>query len=180
MMRFEGKQLTVRTIEADDLEKLLPVFLSNPVALQQTEGSDGEIGKYDLERWQRDWSIAQMMPERHMLGCYLKEQDAAIGFVEYIDEHDRLGQPWLGAVVIHKLYQRQGLGTQAVQLVVEHIHKETGASILYGGVTELNVQGLTFAQHIGFRPSSQEVSHRFPTGKQSVVVLELPLMSKGK
>ncbi|GAC1392744.1 MAG: hypothetical protein NVS4B11_16370 [Ktedonobacteraceae bacterium] len=177
MIELESKRLHIREITADDLEKMLPVFLSNPDALQQTEGSEGEIGKYDLERWQRDWYIAQMMPGRHMLGCYLKEIGEAVGFVEYVDEHDRLGQPWFGAVVIHKSYQRQGLGAEAVHIVIKHIRKETGASVLYSSVVEQNVQGLALARHVGFRPSSQQASHQFPMGKQAIIVLELPLIN---
>jgi len=172
MIELESERLRIREIAADDLEKLLPVFLSNPDALLQTEGSEGEIGRYDLERWQRDWYIAQMMPGRHMLGCYLKENDEAIGFAEYVEEHDRLGQPWFGAIVIRKDMQRQGLGSEVMDVVIEHIHKETGTSLLYSGVLEQNKAGRALAQRVGFTRSGQQAAHQFPMGKREIIVLE--------
>ena len=175
MIEFESERIRIREIVADDLERLLPVFLSNPDALLQTEGSDGEIGKYDLERWQRDWSIAQMMPDRYMLGCYLKANDEAIGFAEYVEMHDRLGQPWFGAIVIRKDVQRQGLASEIMGVVMEHIHIETGASLLYSGVIEQNVAGRALAQRAGFTRSMQEAAHQFPMGKQEIIVLERAL-----
>lgn len=175
MIELESVRLQIREIAADDLEKLLPVFLSNPDALLQTEGSEGEFGKYDLERWQRDWYIAQMIPGRHMLGCYLKENDEAIGFAEYVEEHDRLGQPWFGAIVIRKDMQRQGLGSEIIGVVIEHIREETGASVLYSGVIEQNMAGLALAQRVGFTRSVQEAAHQFPMGKQEIIVLETTL-----
>lgn len=177
MIELESERLQIREITADDLEKLLPVFLSNPDSLLQTEGSDGEIGKYDLERWQRDWYIAQMMPGRHMLGCYLKENDEAIGFAEYVEEHDRLGQPWFGAIVIRKDVQRQGLGREIMAVVMEHIHKETGAPLLYSGVLEQNKAGRALAQRVGFTRSTQQAAHQFPMGKQEIIVLERALVA---
>jgi RimJ/RimL family protein N-acetyltransferase len=155
----------------------LLVFLSNPDALVQTEGSDGEIGKYDLERWQRDWYIAQMMPGRHMLGCYLKPNDDAIGFAEYVEEHDRLGQPWFGAIVIRKDVQRQGLASEIMNEVIEHIAKETDALLLYSGVLEQNVVGQALAQRVGFTRSTRQASHQFPMGRQEIIVLERPLIT---
>ncbi len=172
MIGLESERLRIREIAADDLEKLLAVFLSNPDALLQTEGSEGEIGKYDFERWQRDWYIAQMMPGRHMLGCYLKENDEAIGFAEYVEEHDRLGQPWFGAIVIRKDMQRQGLGSEITGVVIAHICEETGALLLYSGVLEQNVRGHALARHVGFTRSTQEAAHQFPMGKQEIIVLE--------
>lgn len=58
MIDLESERLRLREMSADDLPLGLPVYLSNPDFLQQQEGSEGEAGKYDLERWQRDWFIA--------------------------------------------------------------------------------------------------------------------------
>lgn len=177
MIELESERIQIREIVADDLEELLPVFLSNPDALLQTEGSEGEIGKYDLERWQRDWFIAQIMPGRHMLGCYLKANDEAIGFAEYVEEHDRLGQPWFGAIVVRKDVQRQGLGSEIMDVVMKHIRTDTGALLLYSGVLEQNVAGRALAQRVGFTRSMQEAAHQFPMGKQEITVLERPLVA---
>jgi hypothetical protein len=68
-----------REATVDDLPALLPIYLSNPAFVEQNEGSEGEIGLYDLDRWQRDWQIMKMMPGNHRLGCYLKTDLTPVG-----------------------------------------------------------------------------------------------------
>ncbi len=173
MLELESERLYIREITADDVEKVLPVHLSNPDFLQQMEGSEGEAGRYDLERWQRDWQIAQMMPGRHMLACYLKETGEAVGYVEYLEEHDD-GTPWIGVLSIHREHQRQGLGTEAFQRLLEHFREEYSWSLIHTGVLEGNEAGLGFTQHLGFQPNRQLTS-RMSGGIQQFIIFERPL-----
>jgi len=118
MLELMAERLQIREITADDLAALLPVYLSNPAFVEQNEGSEGEIGRYDLDRWQRDWHILQMMPGSHRLGCYLKMDHTPVGFLDFLEEHDD-GYPWLGTLVIQKDYQRQGLGSETFHCLVD-------------------------------------------------------------
>src|SRR6185312_15551070 len=88
MIALESERLTIRELAAGDLPLLMPVHLSNPAFLALMEGSEGEAGRYDLARWQRDWQIASMMPGRHMLGIFLKSTDEAVGFCDFFEEVD--------------------------------------------------------------------------------------------
>ncbi|HLI07671.1 MAG TPA: GNAT family N-acetyltransferase [Ktedonobacteraceae bacterium] len=173
MIERESERLSIREITAHDVEKVLPVHLSNPDFLQQMEGSEGEAGRYDLQRWQRDWQIAQMMPGRHTLACYLKKTGEAVGYVEYLEEHDD-GAPWIGVLTIHRAHQRQGLGTEAFQHLIAHFRAEYGWSRLRAGVLEHNEAGLGFARHLGFQPIRQ-LSTRTSGGMQHFIIFELPL-----
>lgn len=173
MIELESERLFIRTITVDDVEKLLPVHLSNPDFLRQMEGSEGEAGRYDLARWQRDWHIAQMMPGRHTLACYLKDTDEAVGYVEYLEEHDD-GAPWIGVLTIHRSHQRQGLGTEAFQRLIEHFRQDYGWSLIHAGVMENNEAGLGFARYLGFQPIRQLTS-RMSGGIQQFIIFELPL-----
>lgn len=173
MIELESERLYMREITADDVEKVLPVHLSNPDFLRQMEGSEGEAGRYDLARWQRDWQIAQMMPGRHTLACYLKdtgETGEAVGYVEYLEEHDD-GAPWIGVLTIHRAHQRQGLGTEAFRRLMEHFREAYGWSLLHAGVLENNEAGLGFARHLGFQPIGQHTS-RMSGGIQPFIVFE--------
>src|SRR5581483_1535797 len=172
---LESERLQLREMVEEDLPFVLPVYLSNPDFLQQQEGSEGEAGRYDLERWQRDWAIAQMMPGRHMYGCYLKSTDEAVGFIDYLEEHEDDGKPWLGALTIHKAHQRQGLGSEAFYRLIDYFRNHYGWSVLRAGVLEQNAVGLVFLQHLGFERVGDGLK-RFSGGEQRFLVFERSLV----
>jgi RimJ/RimL family protein N-acetyltransferase len=177
MIELESARLRLREISADDLALVLPVYVSNQDFLQQQEGSEGEAGRFDLERWQRDWHIAQMMPGNHWLGCYLKAQGEAVGFIGFLEENEDDGKPWLGALIIHSAYHRQGLGTEAFYCLTDHFRGEYSWPVLRAGVLEQNKAGLAFAHHLGFQPV-QEGMKRFSGGEQRFFVLERSLVEE--
>lgn len=59
MLYVESQRLTIREITEDDLVAILPVLVSDPEHLRRQEGSEGEPGRYDMQRWQRDWTIGR-------------------------------------------------------------------------------------------------------------------------
>ena len=175
MIELESERLQIRDLVADDLAEMLPVYMSNPDFLQQQEGSEGEAGRFDLERWQRDWSIAQMMPGNHWLGCYLKPHGEAVGFIGYLEEHEDDGTPWLGAIIIYKAYQRQGLGTEAFHRLIDYFRNHYHWSVLRAGMLEQNAAGMAFAQHLGFHPVKEGLK-QFPGGAQRFIIFERSLV----
>lgn len=174
MIELESSRLDLREMTEEDLPLVLPVYLSNPDFLQQQEGSEGEAGRYDLERWQRDWSIAQMMPGRHMFACYLKPNGEVVGFIDYLEENADDGKPWLGTLTIHKEYQRQGLGTEAFHRLADYFRNHYGWPVLRAGVLEQNAAGLAFVRAVGFQ-AVEEGLKRFPGGEQRFIVFERSL-----
>ena len=174
MIELESERLLLREMTEEALPLVLPVYLSNPDFLQQQEGSEGEAGRYDLERWQRDWYIAQIMPGNHWLGCYLKAQDEAVGFIGYLEEHEDDGKPWLGALTIHKAHQRQGLGTEAFHRLTGYFRQEYRWRVLRAGVLEQNAAGLAFARSLGFQQVAEGLK-RFSGGEQRFIVFERSL-----
>ncbi len=172
MIELESTRLRIREIMADDLPALLEVYMSNTAFRQQMEGSEGEAGRYDLERFQRDWHIAHMM-ERYTLAAYLKESGEAIGYIEYIEENDD-GKPFLGTLTIHADYQRQGLGTEAFERLAHHFREDNGWTALHCGILAQNEPGLAFAHHLGFQPYKQ-LSSRLSSGMQEFILMEISL-----
>jgi RimJ/RimL family protein N-acetyltransferase len=171
MITFETARLHVREVEADDLEALLPVYTSHPDFVARMEGSDGEAGRYDLARWQRDWAVARMMPERHLLGAYLLAGAVPVGIVDFADEHERYGVPWLGALIIHRDHARQGLGGELCRGVLAHLRAAYGATTAKSGVAQSNAAGRAFLRANGFRQAGQ-VIHRGPAGEEPFMVME--------
>jgi RimJ/RimL family protein N-acetyltransferase len=173
MLELVTKQLQIREITADDLDALLPIYLSNPTFVEQNEGSEGEIGRYDLDRWQRDWHILQMLPGSHRLGCYVKSDLTPVGFLDFLEEHGD-GYPWLGTLVIEKVSQRHGLGSEAFHSLIEYARQERTWTILRAGVKAVNEGGLAFLNHLGFQ-IAEEWSDRFAGGLQRYILMEYAL-----
>jgi ribosomal protein S18 acetylase RimI-like enzyme len=174
MIAFETSRLRVLEVAAVDLEALLPVYTSHPDFVARMEGSEGEAGRYDLARWQRDWTVAGMMPGRHLLGAYLREDGAPAGIVDFVTEHERDGQPWLGALIIQRDYMRRGLASELCQRVLDHLRVAHAAAHVSSGVAASNTAGLAFLRTSGFREVGQ-VSHRGPAGAELFLVMERAL-----
>ena len=172
MIELESKRLLIRELTADDLPAALEIYMSNTEFRQQMEGSEGEAGRYDLERFQRDWHIAQMMG-RYTSGAYLKQSGVAIGYIEYIEENDD-GKPFLGTLTIHADYQRQGFGTEVFERLALHFREDNGWTVLHCGILAQNKPGLAFARHLGFQPYKQ-ISSRISGGMQEFVLMEIVL-----
>jgi RimJ/RimL family protein N-acetyltransferase len=170
MLELVTTRLQIREITADDLDALLPIYLSNPTFVEQNEGSEGEIGRYDLDRWQRDWHILQMLSGSHRLGCYFKSDLTPVGFLDFLEEHED-GYPWLGALVIAKASQRRGLGSEAFHGLVEYVRQERTWTILRAGVKAANEDGVAFLNHLGFQ-IAEEQTERFAGGLQRHILME--------
>ena len=152
---------------------MLAIYLSNPEFVEQNEGSEGESGRYDLDRWLRDWQVMQMMGS-HRLGCYLQANSTPIGFVDFLEENENDGYSWLGALVVHRDYQRRGFGTEIFRCLAEHFRGYTGWTALRAGVKVRNQGGLVFLKHLGFTVL-EEKSGRFTGGIQQFFILEVAL-----
>ncbi len=161
MQEVESVRTIICELAANDLEGALPIYLSNPEFVRRQEGSEGEPGRYDLARWQRDWSIAQYMPGRHMLVAYLKdEQRTPIGLVDYLEQNDD-DFPHLGTLIIHKDYQRQGLAREIFQTLAVFFDMTYHWPILRAMIVSADAEdngpiypdasGASFLLHLGFQ-----------------------------
>jgi RimJ/RimL family protein N-acetyltransferase len=175
MPDLETSRIRLRDATGDDLSQLITVMTGNTAFLQMTEGSAGEAGIYDLARLQRDWTIAQMMPGRHVLGGYLKESGEPVAYVDYMDENDD-GLPWIGTLIIHVRHQRQGLGSEVFHTLTQHGQATHGWTSLRAGVLQSNAPALAFVSHLGFHPVG-ETEQTSPDGKTAAIIFERSLDS---
>lgn len=165
---LETDRLIVGELEAEQLEGLLPVFQSRPEYLQMVEGTSGVPGLYDLSKLRRDWWLAQQMPGRRMCGIYVKPSQAAVGVLDFIEESNSDGHPWVGLLMIHAAHGRQGYAREALDALLDH-GRSLGWTAIRVGVLERNEAGLSFARAMRFRP----VAHGGESSDQEVLIMEL-------
>lgn len=167
---FETDRLVVRGLQADDLEALLAVYMSNPDYLQFTEGSGGEPGRYDIEMLERDVAVAQMTPGRQMAGILLKQTGELIGVLDWMEKNPSDGNPWIGLVMIRADWQRRGLAAEAFGGLAERLRSH-GMSTLRAAVIQRNQAGRALADRLGFHMVSTTVK-RMASGEEEIIVLD--------
>ncbi len=164
----------VRELEPEDLEALLPVYLSNPDFLETHEGSGGEAGAYDLGMLERDWYLGTMQKGHHQLGIFLREGGEPVGWVDYLERGPTDGMPWLGGVMVHAGHQRQGIAGEAVRSLLAHLAGRHGWERIRAAVDADDERASGFARQLGFRPLARRERHG-PRGTTPMDVVELPL-----
>jgi RimJ/RimL family protein N-acetyltransferase len=148
-----------------DLPYLLEVFRSNPRYLEWAEG-----GRYDLETLRMDWSSARSAEGRYMLALRDPETGAPIGVIEYLTVNPNDGHPWIGLILVAADRQREGLGSEAMNAVLDHITLNWASPVRLGVIDE-NVAGLGLAISLGFE-RYDEVHQDLGGGEQRLVLLQ--------
>ncbi len=171
---IETRRLVLRELGPDDLEGLLPVYLSNGDFLATHEGSGGEAGGYDLSMLERDWYLGTMQEGHHQLGIYLREGGEPVGWIDYLEQSPTDGMPWLGGVMVDARHQRRGIGDEAVRGLLAHVAREHGWTRIRAAVDEDDTRAQGFARHLGFLPVARRERHG-PQGTTVMDVLELQL-----
>lgn len=173
MLELTSRRLLMCESTAETIPALFDTYMSNPDLVRQNEGSEGKPGRYDLDRWLRDWQIMQLLAGSHRLGCYLRSSRRAVGIVDFLEENSD-GYPWLGTLILHKEVQRQGLGTEIFACLAGYFHRQMGWTTLRVGVNAQNVAGLAFLKRMGFQVFVEK-SARSPDGSQAYFLLERAL-----
>jgi RimJ/RimL family protein N-acetyltransferase len=170
---FETVRLRVRGAEADDLEDLLAAYTSNPAYLALTEGSHGEPGRYDRGMLERDFTLAQMTPGRHMLSVVAKDGSGVIGVLDWMERNPSDSYPWIGLVMVHGERQREGLAAEAVEGLLDHL-RGRGMRAVRAGVIERNPAGRALMERLGFARVS-ETTMRMAAAEEAIWVFERSL-----
>ena len=166
-------QVTVVDLDEDDVDpgELLPGLLrvrqSNPDRLAAVEGSQGEVGHYDMAMLERDVWMVSLDATRHLLVARGPEGEV-VGYADYLDAHPKDGVPVLGVVEVAADRQRQGVGRVLVEAVAARLPE--GAEALRARPVP-GRDPVAFLTAVGFAAVPGEEDGADATGP----LLELPL-----
>jgi RimJ/RimL family protein N-acetyltransferase len=164
-LALKTERLRLDLVREADLPRLLEIFQSNPEYLERAEG-----GIYDLETLRLDWQDARDTAGRHMLALRDRETGEMVGVLEYLEVNPADGHPWIGLIMVSAERQREGLATEAMQAVCEHV-AFNWASPIRLGVIDQNHAGLALAVALGFQPYG-ETAQDLGGGEQRLVLLQ--------
>jgi RimJ/RimL family protein N-acetyltransferase len=138
-------------------------------------------GMYDLldapeGQAERDMREAEGTPGRTMLGIISRRQDddpeagfEMIGLIDFRLYWPRQDTAYLGMLIVAEPYQRQGVGTQAMQLLGQWLQNDAGIKTVRLGVEQFNTSALQFFQHTGYTLTGE--ANRISVGKKWIRLL---------
>jgi RimJ/RimL family protein N-acetyltransferase len=164
---FSSPRFAIAPLTADDLDEALAVYDSQPEYQAIVEGSAGQPGYYDLGMLQRDWSIAQITPERTFAGMRLHESRALVGLLDWLDPNPNDGLPWIGLILVARPHERLGYAREAVEELIAH----AGWPLVREAVIADNGAGLALARSLGFEQYG-ETERALAGGLRRLLLLE--------
>jgi aminoglycoside 6'-N-acetyltransferase len=135
---LQGDQVTLRTMEAGDLDALVELFAEPEVA----RWWPGE----NLPRLQ-----ARLTDDDEGVGLVIEVDGRMIGFVQYFEEDDPDYRHASIDIVLHPDWCDRGLGTDALRTLARHLFDDRGHHRLTIDPTVSNVRAIASYRKVGFR-----------------------------
>jgi RimJ/RimL family protein N-acetyltransferase len=162
-MHFQTDRIKLRPFEPDDAPAL-QAYLNHPKlsGRRYIPHEFPEVVPLSLNQVEaiiKKWGEEQR--EAH-LAIELSDRGELIGQAEFEWDWDPHA-PWV-AIVIARQYQRQGYGTQALNLVLEYLFDNTPAHNVFSWIADWNQAGRSLAKKIGFQESGQSRREGFREG----------------
>lgn len=150
---MKGKRIYLRELELEDASEKYISWLNDPgvnqfLGLTKDKAITEKITIEDL----RDFIIAKMDKNCYFMGIFLKGTNEHIGNIklEYMIINGKA--TWgIGLLIGEKQYWNQGIGTEAVRLMLDYAFKELGISEVILAVKAENKGAIRVYEKVGFR-----------------------------
>jgi GNAT superfamily N-acetyltransferase len=93
--------------------------------------------------------------------AFIKKGRHYVGIIDYQWKSPQDGHPWIGLLLIHRQYEKQGIGSEAFARF-ESMVNEKRKSVIRLGVHEKNDAGYFFWTKQGFAPFKHFILHKNP------------------
>lgn len=181
-MYFQTEQIKLRPFELHDAPDLR-AYLNHPKLSGRRYIPRGFPDEVPLSLNQVEAIIKKWGEEEREahLAIKLSDKKELIGHAEFEWDWDPQA-PWL-SVVIARPHQRQGYGTQVLQLILEYLFENTPAHNVSSWMADWNQASRSFAKKLGFEESGRSRREGFRNGAYFdgilVDILRPEYLSKG-
>jgi acetylornithine deacetylase len=160
--------------DGDDDVRLLAQWLSDPRVLEWYEGRDNA---FDEARIRAEYAPAVQLAE-HVTACIVELDGAPLGYLQLVEvapygaeygfaPDDDLGRTWAIDVFLGEPEcWGRGLGTQAVQLAIDHLIVDRRADRVLIDPFTTNVRAIRVYEKAGFRPVKVLPAHDLHEGER--------------
>ncbi|WP_134685714.1 GNAT family N-acetyltransferase [Brevibacillus migulae] len=147
-MTLTGKRITLTTLTPADFFSALDVYNSNPAYNEATLGTPDRT----MQDLQLEYETYAPIPSSHWLGIWTKER--MIGLTHLLIENPHDQKSWIGLLLIHQDWQRQGYGREALALLENHV-QEMNRDYLHTGILAQDTASLHFFGTNGYEQYRQ-------------------------
>ncbi|MHA2176576.1 MAG: GNAT family N-acetyltransferase [Candidatus Hodarchaeales archaeon] len=160
---FEGEKIRLRGLELTDVPELMKYWNSREVKKFLMQSAPHSF--QEEEEWVRNTWENRKKGSSYVFGIILKENDLYIGNVEIIISNTISRRGTLGVVIFNTNYWDKGLGTEAINLVLEFGFSSLNLHSIELEVFENNLRAQKSYEKCGFKQYGKRRQSIFFEGK---------------
>lgn len=140
--------LFFRDITKKDLKDVLDLYNQNDNNIYAT-GIDRMMSLEDINE-----KYLEVLVNSHefFTGVFLSEEDERklVGVIKGRIDYENSEEAWISSILVDNRYQRLGIGTKAVETLIDMLHKSYDVKRFYIGIIAGNTIGRSFWQKLDF------------------------------
>jgi RimJ/RimL family protein N-acetyltransferase len=166
---LEGNQLLLRGIELSDVDELMKYW--NKKEVKQFLYQIAPHSKEEEEEWIRSTWKQRKKGKGYVFAIIVKEEDLYIGNVEVtiINQISRRGM--IGIVIFNPIFWGKGLGTEALELIINFAFNTINLNSLELEVFETNMRARSCYEKVGFKEIGRRRKAHFSEGQLIDMIL---------
>ena len=147
-LNIKSENLIFKDITKDDLKAVLELYNQNEQNIYAT-GIDRRMSLEDINE-----KYLEVLVNSHefFTGVFLEEAESLqmVGVVKGRIDYENSEEAWISSILIDNRYQRLGIGTKVVCLLIDLLNKSYDVKSFYAGIISGNDIGRYFWQKLGF------------------------------
>lgn len=149
-INIREKNLCFKDITKYDLDEVLKLYNQNEINMYAT-GIDRAMSLNDITQ-----KYLEVLVNSHefFVGIFVYDSDSAIskmiGVIKGRIDYDNNEEAWISSILIDNSFQRKGIGSNAVDLLIELLGRNYGIKSILIGTLSGNAIGKRFWKKLGF------------------------------
>ncbi|MGB7604768.1 MAG: GNAT family N-acetyltransferase [Lutisporaceae bacterium] len=149
-INMQERDLCFKDITKDDLDEVLKLYNQNEINMYAT-GIDRAMSLEDITQ-----KYLEVLVNSHefFVGIFVYDHDSAIskmiGVVKGRIDYDNNEEAWISSILIDNSFQRKGIGSKAVEYLIERLRGIYDIKSILIGTLSGNIIGKKFWKNLGF------------------------------
>ena len=148
-MRLEGEHIRLRALEPEDLELLYS--LENNESIWELSHTQAPFSKYLIKEYlENAYKDIYEVKQLRLVICD-KQSEVVLGLVDLFDFDPKNKRVGVGIIIINPVHRNQGIGKEALNLVVDYSFEYLHVRQLYCNIAEHNTASINLFEKTGFK-----------------------------
>lgn len=147
MLRLKGKHIYLRALEPKDLAFLYE--LENDTSIWEISGTSTPYSKHVLQLY-LDNAHRDIYDVKQLRLCICTLEDTVIGLIDLFDFDPKNLRAGLGIVIKDRDNRNQGIGNEAIEILIEYAFSTLNLHQIFANVTEDNQGSIHLFEKVGF------------------------------